>query len=347
MKHLNNILVVKHGALGDVVRTLFFAKSLHTRFSTNRSMARIYWLTAPQSVQLLRFHPYVDVVTTNPDELEKIEFDEIYSLDDETHALQLVNRFRARKVIGARLHSDGNKTYCDQSAPWFDMGLLSRFGKARADELKRINSKSHSEIFREIFQVHEADFSFYNSDNLNYSINALMQNLARDQVAIGLNAFAGSRWAAKALPDQEFPKLVKALCRLSILGKPVHLFLLGSGSDLRRNQDYLNSIGAPKNLTALNTESNVLELAAAVRSLKLLITTDSLCLHLAVGQQVPTVVFFAPTSAAEIENLPYLRKMKSLSEDYCSYRPDADNSTITSERIIEEVNQLLELSRYA
>jgi heptosyltransferase-2 len=117
--------------------------------------------------------------------------------------------------------------------------------------------------------------------------------------------------------------------------------LIGSGSDFHRNQEFVNSNPSRKNITALNTDGNVLDLAAAVRFMKLLITTDSLCLHLAVAQQIPTVAFFSPTSAAEIENLPYLRKLKSLSEDCCSYMPDADNSTITSERIMCEVNLLL------
>jgi heptosyltransferase-2 len=337
-----NILIVKYGALGDVVRTSFFAKPLHTQSGANCSNVRVYWLTAPQSVPLLRFHPFIDIISTNPDDLSGIEFDVIYSLDDELDILSQVVQFRAREVIGANLSSVGGRIYCNLSASWFDMGLLSRYGKEHADKLKRLNRRTHSEIFKEIFQVDKVDFSFYNSENLNSNMHALMQSTAQGRIAIGLNAFAGNRWAAKALPDQEFPKLVQALSRLRIFGQSIHLFLIGSGSDLRRNQDYLQSKGVPRNITALNTDSNVLDLAAAVRSLKLLITTDSLCLHLAVAQQVPTVAFFAPTSAEEIENFPYLRKMKSLGEDYCSYKPNSDNSTITSERIIYEVNQLLE-----
>jgi heptosyltransferase-2 len=342
-----NILIVKYGALGDVVRTSFFAKPIHDLSAAKGSNVRLYWLTAPQSVPLLRFHPFIDVISTDPSELTNIEFDVIYSLDDETAILSQVMQLSGRKIVGASFNTNGDKVYCDQSASWFDMGLLSRHGKERADELKRLNRRTHSEIFKEIFEVDSVDFSFYNSDNLNSNPQALRQNLAEGQVAIGLNAFAGTRWAAKALPDREFPKLVDALSRLTISGRPVHLFLIGSGFDLHRNQDYLDSMGAPKNITALNTDSNVLDLAAAVRSMKLLVTTDSLCLHLAVGQQVPTVAFFAPTSAAEIENLSNLRKLTSLSDDYCNYRPDADNSTITSERIMVEVGQLLETSTNA
>lgn len=342
-----NILIVKYGALGDVVRTSFFAKTLSNQIVPTKTFVRLYWLTAPQSIPLLRFNPYIDVLATRPEDIENIDFDEIYSLDDETEVLTQVAKFKSGKVIGASLNSDGKKTYCNQSAYWFDMGLLSRFGKARADDLKRINDRTHSNIFQDIFQVDGVDFSFYNSKTVLANVSVAMQHLSNGKVAIGLNAFAGKRWAAKALPDSEFPKIVRELSELVINARPVHIFLLGSGADLRKNQDYLTSDAAPKNVSAFDTDDNVLELAAAVGLLSLLITTDSLCLHLAVGQGTPTVAFFAPTSAAEIENLPHLRKLKSLNPDYCNYRPDADNATITSERILDEVGQLLKVVNHA
>lgn len=339
-----NILIVKYGALGDVVRTSFFAKPLRTHKALDNSNPRIYWLTSPQSLPLLRFNPYIDVIVTESREIKDVKFDEIYSLDDEEDVLTTVAELQSDKVIGASIRPDGSRSYCDRSAAWFDMGLLSRFGKDRADELKRKNSRTHTDIFRDLFQVDSVDFSFYNSEYLNASLSTFMQNRTQGGIAIGLNAFAGRRWISKGLPEKEFPGLVQAICDLKIFDKPVHLFLIGSGSDFHRNQEFVNSSPTRKNITALNTDGNILDLAAAVRFMKLLITTDSLCLHLAVAQQIPTVAFFSPTSAAEIENLPYLRKLKSLSEDYCSYMPNADNSTITSERIMCEVNLLLKLS---
>jgi heptosyltransferase-2 len=347
MAENKNILIIKHGALGDVVRTAYFAKPLRNQNLSSILNIRLYWLTAPQSLPLLRFNPYIDVVTTRIEDLVDIEFDEVYSLDDETEVLNQLTHLNVRKVVGARFNSINNKIYCDQSAYWFDMGLLSRHGKNRADELKRLNNRSHSSIFKELFNVDRADFNFYNSDIINADAIAIMQKMSGGKVMIGLNAFAGKRWPAKALPSAEFSKLVQALSRLIVNGQSVHLFLLGSGSDLHKNQKYIMSEVAPSNVTALDTDANVLELAATVRSLELLITADSLCLHLAVSQQVPTVAFFAPTSAAEIEDLPHLRKLKSLSEDYCNYRPDAENESITCERILAEVEKLFESVSYA
>jgi heptosyltransferase-2 len=49
--------------------------------------------------------------------------------------------------------------------------------------------------------------------------------------------------------------------------------------------------------------------------------------------------FFAPTSSAEIGVFNTGVKVESLSNDYCSYRPDADNSTITAKRILDAFNK--------
>ena len=62
--------------------------------------------------------------------------------------------------------------------------------------------------------------------------------------------------------------------------------------------------------------------------------SDSLAMHLAIAQGVPVTAFFAPTSAAEIELYGRGEKVLSTAPDYCSYRPDADNSSLTTERLL-------------
>jgi heptosyltransferase-2 len=74
-----------------------------------------------------------------------------------------------------------------------------------------------------------------------------------------------------------------------------------------------------------------------------LVTSDSLALHMAIARDVRTVGFFAPTSAAEIELYGLGEKVVSTASDYCSYKPDADNSSITPERLCEAVMRQLAL----
>jgi heptosyltransferase II len=338
---MKNILIVKKGALGDVVRTSYFSKPLKTKNDSKGELIRLYWFTSNESQPLLRFNPYIDNIATNSNQLAGVEFDTIYSLDDEEEVLRDVSKLNAKKIVGAQIDTNRIVTYCEQSSCWFDMGLLSRLGKEQADTLKKKNKKAHSEIFQELFNVDGLDCNFYNSEFVVKNVAKQISILASNRVPIGLNAFAGKRWASKALSDGEVIKLLKKLTELEINNQRVHLFLFGSGADLKKNRDFIDKLQFCENITALDTDSNILDLAAAIGSTKLLITTDSLCLHLATAQKIPTVAFFAPTSAAEIENFSFIRKIISEGEDYCSYKPDADNSTITSDRILKEMKKLL------
>ena len=72
----------------------------------------------------------------------------------------------------------------------------------------------------------------------------------------------------------------------------------------------------------------------------LVITSDSLALHLAIAQGIKSLSFFAPTSSAEIGLFDNGVKVESLSEDYCSYVSDADNSSITSKRLLDALSSL-------
>ena len=53
------------------------------------------------------------------------------------------------------------------------------------------------------------------------------------------------------------------------------------------------------------------------------------------------MAFFAPTSAAEIELYGLGEKVASTAPDYCSYRADADNASITAERLCAAVLRVL------
>ena len=63
-------------------------------------------------------------------------------------------------------------------------------------------------------------------------------------------------------------------------------------------------------------------------------------MHLAIAQGIKFIALFSATSAVEIDTFSYGSKITSLSEDYCSYKKDADNSTITAKRIMKEYKEI-------
>ena len=326
-----HVLVVKKGALGDVVRTSYFAKALKRRFG---STLRISWITAPASADLLRLNPSVDDLWFEFEQAKPFRFDRIFSLDDEPDTLVGVAGLAARAVTGAMLDGD-HPTYTADSAEWFDMGLLSRFGKQRADELKRLNQRSHAQIFSSIFGVEHVEPEFHLDEFCRRWADA---NLPTAALRVGINPYSGGRWPSKELRPLELQRLIDALLDgSSPFGPGVAVVLIGAGPDFIKNQDLVANRGAPT-LRAICTDESVQHLAAAVGGLDYLISSDSLALHLGIAQGVPFTAFFSPTSAPEIDDWGIGTKVVSTAPDYCSYRKDADNSTITAERILGAID---------
>lgn len=327
------VLILKFGALGDVIRTSYLLPGLHEKFAGGVSVT---WVTVPSAMNLLRFNPLLETVVPAdrctgdnlPEELGGVGFDWVISLDDETESCTIGQRVRAAKISGTYIR-DGAIHYTEDTNPWFDMGLISRFGKERADEMKRMNTLSHDQIFSHMLGVGIDVPGFFNEPAAEKrGMAALRQAVpANGTWTVGLNLSAGRRWQSKSLPLREAVELVRALRALGLA-----CVALGGRDD----QVYLDALTSATGVAVINTLA-LEEFAGLVKGLDSLITSDSLALHLAISQRVPSVSFYAPTSAAEINTFGTGAKILSTAPDYCSYRSDADNSTITAERILAEV----------
>ena len=322
-----HFLIVKKGALGDVVRTSYFGRVLKEQWE---GRAQITWLTAPGAMPLLRFNPWIDRMVTSFAECVGEYYDRIYSLDDERETLQGVASILASAITGSYL-DDNRQTYTEDAAMWFDMGLLSRFGKEHADRLKKENVRGHAEIHCSIFGVERVQSEFYGDP---YEEQWARYWLGQDFFNIAINPFAGGRWPSKELREPELKKLIAMLLDSNSLdGRPVRLVLLGAGPDRERNLAVAGSF-ASEHLWVADTDASVLRLAAVIGCSDVLISSDSLALHLGIAQHIPFVAFFSPTSAAEIDDFGLGVKVTSTTPDYCSYKSNADNSSLTAERLI-------------
>lgn len=329
-KNIKSILIVKFGALGDVVRTSYILKGLYQKYRH----LKVFWLTSESAFDLLRFNPYIDILSTpsfNFGLVEKTDFDLIISLDDEVDILTQIAGIKHSKIIGAQYDNKGSITYDDQSSPWFDMGLISKYGKAQADILKKKNKLTHGQIMGKIFGIKIIEPLFFNSRVIE---KRMAKVLDKSFFNIGLNSSAGKRWLSKQMPLHETIELTKMLLPKRIKNKRVRLLLLGGGEEFQRNYE-INRAVRSKNVFDIGAANSLLELAALIKNCNYLISSDSLALHLAISQKIPNLSFYAPTSAAEIDTFGTGVKVLSLSDDYCSYKSDCDNTTLTASRIVE------------
>ncbi|MCH7771745.1 MAG: hypothetical protein IIA49_12145 [Bacteroidetes bacterium] len=129
--------------------------------------------------------------------------------------------------------------------------------------------------------------------------------------------------------------LIKNLLNLKIDSKKVIVHLLGGKEEKNNNHRILTFFSSSRKIIIEDTDQSILKFASVIKACNYVFTSDSLALHLAIAQNIPNLSFYAPTSAAEIDTFGTGVKVISTSEDYCSYKPDADNSTITNERILK------------
>lgn len=338
---LTRILIIKTGALGDVLRTTSILPGLHARHPG----CAVTWVTAAAARPLVEHHPLVASVETFPDDDERrralasvlsaTPWDQVISLDDEEALCRLAASVPCERLAGATLAADGRCVYTDDVAEWFDMGLISRHGKAEADRRKVANRRSHPAIYADMLGIAPGQPELpVPASELSWAQREVQRwGIAGARPLLGLNTGAGGRWPSKGLDVDRVAALVADLAA-EFAGAA---FLLLGGPDERERQRDLADACARAATAArvidAGTDHPLLRFAALVSQCDLLVTSDSLALHVAIARRRGIVAFFAPTSAAEIELFGLGEKVVSTAADYCSYRPDTDNSTITPERL--------------
>lgn len=134
------ILIIKLGAAGDVVRTTTL---LH--LFKNDS---IDWITTKENSILLKDNPFIlRIFIFNELDYNKFEnYDLIINLEDNKESAAIVSKLNFRELYGCYLDKKENLKYTDNSSAWFDLSLVSKFDKQKADELKFENKLSFQEL---------------------------------------------------------------------------------------------------------------------------------------------------------------------------------------------------------
>jgi len=345
---VQSLLIIKTGALGDVLRTTSILPGLAKR----EPQLRVTWLTAPAARELVENHPLVsEVLTVNPNDaaevslvtetLSKTRWDRIFSFDDEEPLCELASALECKQLSGAFISGEGARTYSEDVEPWFGMGLLSKFGKKRADQLKIANEESHASIFARMLGIEAGETELpLLAEATSFGEAFAAKHELAGKLVVGLNTGAGGRWVSKQLSVEKSVQFATEVAERATRGST--FVVLGGPAEDERNSSLLASL-REAGLTAVDggTQNTIGQFAAIVSELSLLLTSDSLALHIGVARKIAVVAFFAPTSAAEIELYGRGVKVQSMAADYCTYRSDVDTSTITARRLVDAAQQFL------
>jgi ADP-heptose:LPS heptosyltransferase len=175
-----NILVVKLGATGDVVRTTPLLKRLD---------GQITWLTVLKNTVLLEnLRDNLRCFSWEERQLvPNIRYDLIINLEDTLEVGLYLKTLQAAQLFGAYVDSQNNLCYTDDSRRWFDLGLISSYGRQQADRLKLLNRHTYQEMIFDGLGFHFAGETYLLPEPIETGLSA--------NVAIA--AEAGPIWPMK------------------------------------------------------------------------------------------------------------------------------------------------------
>src|SRR3954467_437276 len=136
------VLIVKLGATGDVVRTT----TLLRRFTEN-----VTWITAEKNAVLLKgLRPALRCFSwEDRDKARDRAYGLIINLEDTLDVADFLETVKGKQRFGAYINSQHRLAYTDDSRQWFDLSIISVHGKKAADRLKLANRRTYQDLIFE------------------------------------------------------------------------------------------------------------------------------------------------------------------------------------------------------
>jgi heptosyltransferase-2 len=287
-----HLLVIKLGAMGDVLRTTALLPGL----AGMHPSASITWITKPESVPLLQNNEYLtEVVSYDADALTVLQsrsFDRVINLDADKISAGLATMAQAPRKDGFVLSPEGQIRPTNPAAQtWFELGLF--------DDLKRKNRRTYQSLMLDILGLPQGHhhYVFELTPAERSRAERYLESLGIDPALplVGLNTGAGGRWELKRWRMDGFAELIGQLHEE--MGAQV--LLLGGKEEKERNARLRAEASCP--VFDAGCDHAVRDFAALVQHCDVVVTGDTLALHIALAVKTRVVALFGPTSAPEIE----------------------------------------------
>ncbi|MEZ5065664.1 MAG: glycosyltransferase family 9 protein [bacterium] len=284
------VLVLKIGALGDVLRTTPILRALHA----SPDPVHVTWVVGAEAFPLLDDHPRIDRLWVPGYEtsarLEGERFDLVLSLDKDPYPTALASRVHATEHRGFGRDERGALVPLHPSArhAW-DLGL--------SDRLKFFeNERTYQDLIFEVAGLawtgQEYDLPSVDA-NRDSGRRLLRELVGDDGPIVGFNTGAGGVFANKAWTVDGYAALAAQLA-----GEGVRVGLLGGPAERDRNRAIAEASRGAARDTGIHSLPGFAGIVAACDAV---VTGDTLGMHLAIAAGVPAVVLFGSTCAQEIE----------------------------------------------
>jgi heptosyltransferase-2 len=241
------------------------------------------------------------------DQIER--FDRLYVFDKEPKASALAMKLPAHHKVGFGMSEFGNIMPLNRASEYtFELGIN--------DPLKfRENTKTYPQLIFECAgipyeQPREYVLPDFSAEIIRAQERLRQLGVNQESLRIGLNTGAGDVFATKKWTEEGYAKLAARL----IEQLQAQVLLLGGPGEQERNARILRAAGAP--LVDTGTDNPIREFTGLVGNCDLMVTGDTLAMHIAIGLGIPVLVLLGATCHQEIEL--YGRGAKIISDFECS-----------------------------
>jgi len=263
------ILIIKLGAIGDVIRTTPLLRRLRQEYPA----AKITWLTLTPAIlpagavdEILK----LDLAATLY--LQAREFDLLFNLDKDKEACALHDTIRAKQKFGYTLHPQ-------HGVAWPGNELANhKFLTGVFDQLSLENQKPYPKEIFELcgYEFQGEEYVFDNHQDKGYRWDALPTGKPR----VGLNTGCGDRWTTRLWSDEKWITLIEQLQQAGYA--PV---LLGGAAEDERNQ----RLHAATDATYLGYFP-LEQFINLLYQMDVIVTQVTMAMHISIALQKPTVL---------------------------------------------------------
>lgn len=335
-----SILIVHLGALGAVVRSTSLLRAMKRKFPSSM----ITWVTDAPAHHLLKNHPAIDrVLTTSTSDLlslSSLEFEVAFIIDKSLKASGVLKHTTVDQVYGfTTLARNGAIVPATPAAQeLWELGL---------DNDKKFfeNKKAETQLLIEALELGpfmRDEYWLPLTPEEETEKQARKNNwLGKEHktFVIGINTGCSDVIAYKKL-SVEFQRQI--ILKIETEIPQAQVVLLGGPEDTVRNREI--SLGL--DVISSATESGLRDGLISVAACDMVLTGDSLGMHMAISQKLPTVAWFGPTCAHEIDL--YDRGAAILSKSSCTpcWKRSCDRPIMCYDQVsLEEVLHALKSCR--
>jgi heptosyltransferase-2 len=303
----SRVLVIHLEAIGAVMRSTALLPSIRRRFPGSH----ITWVTQRPADQILHNNPMIDrILTTTADDLLQLsvlEFDVALVVDKSLKAAGVLKATRADMVFGFTVEAASGAVLPATPAA----EELWQIGLSNGKKFFQ-NQKTETQLVHEALELgtwHRDEYVLRLTDREQRDRDFRRSTWARQrQVLVGLNTGCAPTIPAKKLTIEMHRDLVRRLNQELM----VRVVLLGGRDETLRNQRIAHGLDAILSPTDRGLRDGIVSVAAC----DIVVTGDSLGMHLAVALKKWTVAWFGPTCAHEVDL--YERGVSVLTQASCS-----------------------------